>query len=254
MLRRWRRSSPRPRWHSVSSCQQYVECPRRYRYQYVDRLAGDRLVPAHWRYGTVVHHGLETAYRRVQDGAVLSDTLDDAVRAVREAWEAEDMPDDQAWLERAIFVVTETLRLDPIGPCRVLGVEHGFRAVIEDDLNFTGFADLVVERGDGVLEIIDHKVTRSVATPERLADDSQLNLYGWFALREWPLAQRVRASHHYPLTGETASVELSADSMQRTVDRLALIARAAQNDAQFAPNPGARCGDCQWTHVCEAAA
>lgn len=57
----------RPRVFSVSSTHEYERCPRRYRYGYVDRIPVDRaLAPEHWRFGTVVHRGLEAGADAVE--------------------------------------------------------------------------------------------------------------------------------------------------------------------------------------------
>lgn len=242
-------SDARPRWNSVSSCSEYERCPRRYRYGYVDRLAYDRPVPESWRYGTVVHRALEVAYRARGTGAALVTAEPEAIHALREAWLGESMPDDPDALARAERLVHETLVADRFGASETLGVEHRFRARV-GKLPFSGFADLVVRRDARTVEIVDHKVTRWARTEEQLRGDPQLNLYGWFARLEWPWAERVVATHHYPLLQATVTVELTDASMTTAVEWLAELARRARADGVFAASPGPECANCPWAARC----
>lgn len=49
--------------HSVSSTKEYERCPARYRFSYLDRTEPTRHAPSNWRFGSVVHVGLEAGYR-----------------------------------------------------------------------------------------------------------------------------------------------------------------------------------------------
>ena len=241
----------RRRGNSVSSCSEYERCPRRYRYGYVDRLPYDRPVPESWRYGTVVHRALEVAYCARGNGAALVTAEPAAIAALRAAWLAEFMPSDAAELAGAEELVHETLVADRFGASETLGVEHRFHARV-GDLPFSGIADLVVRRDARTVEIVDHKVTRSTHTEEQLCRDPQLNLYGRFARREWPWAERVLATHHYPVLARTVTVELTEASMTAAVSRLAELARRARADVVFAPSPGPECANCPWAARCPA--
>ena len=88
----------RTRTHSVSGCNEYDRCPRRYRYGYLDRAPHDRPTPAAWRHGIAVHAALEAAYRDRMLGRPLADTVPEALTALGEAWTAEGLPEDPAWI------------------------------------------------------------------------------------------------------------------------------------------------------------
>ncbi len=95
----------KPRTFSVSSTYEYERCPRRYRYGYVDRIPAERAAaPEHWRFGTVVHAGLEAGYRHHQAVGYTSNlrhTIPTALDAVGGSWAEEAMPDDPDALARA---------------------------------------------------------------------------------------------------------------------------------------------------------
>ena len=246
-------SSGKKRRHSVSSCNEYERCPRRYEYGYVMRLPQDRLVPTAWRYGSVVHAALEAAYKKVLRGMPLAQTKSLALDALSAAWVSEDMPDDAEWIARAEQVVADAIEKDPIGVAEILGVEQYFKSSMNAGLEFGGFADLVLRLDECTVEIVDHKVTSHASTPEDLQMNAQLNLYGFFALEKYSWADRVVVTHHYPPLRSTVSAELLPEKMNEVVASLVGLARQAEADTEFVPCPGEYCLSCPWADRCDAA-
>jgi RecB family exonuclease len=251
------------RWHSVSSTREYEGCPRRYRFGYVERRPKDRPVPPSWRFGTVVHAALEAAWR-----AALEAPLDTPVRehlplalvALDAALVKEGLDSDED-RERGIDVVTRALEVDVVRdhaldpdadlpPARPVGVEEALRGRIDQQHRIIGFVDLVLERPDGVIELVDHKVTSRRATPDELHDDFQLNLYGQLARARFPDATGIVATHHYPTGPDAVSVRLDEDAMARAELRVRDAARAIAADTTFVPVTGEHCRHCPWQPSC----
>jgi hypothetical protein len=259
-LRRRRRhtgaSSTAPRrWHSVSSTREYEGCPRRYRFAYLDKRPQDRPVPATWRFGSVVHEGLEAAYLLAMDRPDLprSERLRAATAATHASWERYELGDDEHGLQRAVWHVTRALTGDALDldDGRIIGVEMAFRGRFSERDRLAGFADLVLERPDRTVELVDHKVTRYRSTHEQLRGDFQLNLYGELARRRWPAAPRIVATHHYPTGPAAVSAELEATGMSAAYERVRATAAVIEQDRGFTPTPSDRCGHCPWLPSCE---
>ncbi len=174
-----------------------------------------------------------------------------ARNALERSWADEQLPTADGWLDRSQAMLEQTLRNDRLGVETVLGVEVGFRDEYEG-LPFAGYADLVLQRGPGVIEIVDHKITRSAHTSAQLHDDRQLNLYGWFAQRRWPDTRTVFATQHYPPLDAAVTVRLSDASMHAALTSLAATARNASSDTAYEPRVGPECESCQWIDRCPA--
>jgi RecB family exonuclease len=245
---------PPRRWHSVSSTREYEGCPRRYRFAYRDKRPQDRPVPATWRFGSVVHEGLEAAYRLAMDRPDLArlDQLPAATAAIHASWERYELEDDGQGRRRAIWHVTRALTKDvlDVGDGRIVGVEMAFRGRFSEQDRLAGFADLVLERPDGTVELVDHKVTRYRSTPEQLREDFQLNLYGELARQRWPATPRILATHHYPTGPAAVSVALDPAGMTAACERVRATAALIEQDRTFAPTPSDRCGHCPWLPSC----
>ena len=251
------------RWHSVSSTREYEGCPRRYRFGYVERRPKDRPVPPSWRFGSVVHAALEAAWKAAMEVAhdtPVREHLPLALEALDAALVKEGLDSDED-RERGIDVVTRALEfdvvrdqaLDPdadLPPARPVGVEEALRGRIDQQHRIIGFVDLVLERPDGVIELVDHKVTSRRATPDELHDDFQLNLYGQLARARFPHATGIVATHHYPTGPDAVSVRLDEDAMARAELRVRDAARAIAADTEFTPVTSERCRHCPWQPSC----
>ena len=251
------------RWHSVSSTREYEGCPRRYRFGYVERRPKDRPVPPSWRFGSVVHAALEAAWKAAMEVAhdtPVREHLPLALEALDAALVKEGL-DSDADRERGIDVVTRALEfdvvrdqaLDPdadLPPARHVGVEEALRGRIDQQHRIIGFVDLVLERPDGVIELVDHKVTSRRATPDELHDDFQLNLYGQLARARFPHATGIVATHHYPTGPDAVSVRLDEDAMARAELRVRDAARAIAADTEFTPVTSEHCRHCPWQPSC----
>jgi hypothetical protein len=245
---------PIRRWHSVSSTREYEGCPRRYRFGYLDKRAKDRPAPVSWRFGSAVHAGLEAAYRRLRDdaeGGIVAQ-LAAARAAVDDCWHQLGLDEDadNEGRDRASWFVGRALARDVIAVERILDVEAPLRDRISDQERIIGFADLVLARDGEVVEIVDHKVTRHRASPQRLRDDFQLNLYGQLARQRWPWATTVRATHHYPTGPAAVSTTLDDETMATALDHVHRTATIISKDTEFLPVPGPRCAHCPWQPSC----
>ena len=250
------------RWHSVSSTREYEGCPRRYRFGYVERRPKDRPVPPSWRFGTVVHAALEAAWKAAMEtdaDVPVREHLDVALAALDVALAKEGLGDDR---ERAVDVVTRALEVDVVRDgsldpdadlpaSRPVGVEEALRGRIDAEHRIIGFVDLVLERPDGVIELVDHKVTARRSTPGELHDDFQLNLYGRLARARFPQATGIIATHHYPTGPESVSVRLDEEEMANAEQRVRDAARAIAADTEFTPVTSERCLHCPWQPSCE---
>jgi RecB family exonuclease len=251
------------RWHSVSSTREYEGCPRRYRFGYVEKRPKDRPVPPSWRFGSAVHAALEAAWKaamRTDAAMPVHAHLDVALAALDVALAQEGLGDER---DRAVDVVTRALEFDvvrdhAIDPDadlplpRPIGVEEALRGRIDQEHRIIGFVDLVLERSDGIIELVDHKVTSRRATPDELHGDFQLNLYGQLARARFRTATGIVATHHYPTGPESVSVRLDDDEMARAEQRVRAAARAIAEDVEFSPVPSDGCRHCPWQPSCDA--
>lgn len=228
----------------------WLDCPRRYRLQYLDRPApAARPQRAHTSFGLAVHNALRDwwdlpdNHRTPEAGAEL----------VRTAWIDVGFRDaDQSlrWREKAQEQVVDYLRdvdpqHQPRGIERTVSLKTGVLAL-------TGRIDRLDERGDE-LAVVDYKTSRVPSTDDEARTSLPLALY---AAAAWKMFRRrcVRVELHHLPSGQIAAHEHTGESLKRKIDEAESIARDARKAdadyAEFGVDSGlfpARVGPlCQW--------
>jgi len=195
----------------------WLDCPRRYRMNYLDRPPPPRGGAwAHSTLGAVVHNALH----RLFDLAPAERTPAAAARLVDLQWNSEGFRDSEqieTYRERARgwvhTYVEEHLEAaeDPVGVERWVSMPTE-RIIAE------GRVDRIDER-DGELVIVDYKTGRKPNTVDDARSSQALALYALAARRTLRRPCRRVELHHLP-SGEVAAWEHSEASLQRHLNRM----------------------------------
>jgi putative RecB family exonuclease len=239
----------------------FVDCPRRYRYSYVDRPAPPKGPPwAHNSLGASVHTALKNWYaltpqRRRPEllGTLLKGTW------VREGYRDDEQ--ERAAYRRALdwldgYVAGLDPAAEPVGVERVVAVKTAVLA-------FNGRADRIDARGDE-LAIVDYKTGRGGLHSDDARGSQALALYAYAAERVFRRPCRRVELHHLP-TGTVAAhdhteaslarqVARAEDTARDIVDAEKAVAAGADPDEAFPTTPGPMCGWCDFKRSCPAGA
>jgi RecB family exonuclease len=209
----------------------WLDCPRRYRLQYLDRPSPrSRPQRAHTSFGVAVHNALRDwwdlpeAQRTAAAGAEL----------VRTSWIElgfRDTDQSRRWRSRAQEQVAAYL--EGVDRARQpLGIERTVSLKTER-LALQGRVDRLDDR-DGELVIVDYKTSRVPSTDDEARTSLPLALY---AAAAWKMFRRrcVRVELHHLPTGAVATHEHTGESLKRKIDEAESIARDAQKaEADYA--------------------
>lgn len=234
------------------------DCPRRYRFAYVDRPAPPRGTPwAHNTVGAVAHLALYRWWLLPRGHR----TPDEGASLVERNWQSSGFRDDlQA--QQACVTTAEWVRrylADRVDPRHEpVGVERTVAAVTEG-LAVSGRVDRIDERGDEVV-IVDYKTGRRELTDDDAAASSALALYVLGARRTLRRRCRRVELHHLP-TGDVASFEHTDRTLREHLDRAEAtavaigratdaVAAGRDVDAAFPPVPSASCSWCDFRTLC----
>ena len=237
----------------------FVDCPRRYRYSYVDRPSPPKGPPwAHNSLGASVHTALKNWYALPitrRDPGVLPTLL--KATWVREGYR--DVDQEKATYGRALgWLETYVAGLDPKD--EPLGVERVV-ATKTAVLAFNGRADRIDAR-DGEAVIVDYKTGRGGLDADDARGSMALALYAYAAQRTFRRPCHRVELHHLP-TGTVVAHEHTEESLARQVRRAEdtardimaaekAVAAGADPDAEFPTNPGSLCSWCDFRKSCPA--
>jgi putative RecB family exonuclease len=247
---------------SPSKLGAWVDCPRKYRFAYVDRPTPPKGAPwAHSSLGASIHNALAGWWRlpvERRDPAA-------AGRLVEAGWLQDGYRDDAQsaqWRTRArVMVEGYVATLDPADEPR--GVERS-RGLRTEAISVTGRIDRIDERasedGGRELVIVDYKTGRSALTADDARGSLQLALYA--LATAGALRQRCRRVelHHIP-TGRVLAWEHTPQSLDRHLRRAEAIALEARDateaaaggravDEAFPARTGPLCRYCDWRAHC----
>jgi RecB family exonuclease len=235
----------------------WVDCPRRYRMQYLDRpRPAARRQRAHTSVGVATHNIL----RDFWELPPAARTPAAVERLVRQSWVDVGFRDPEQsahWRARTTARVTAYLRgidrdRQPLGVERTVSLRTGTLAV-------TGRLDRLDDR-DGELVVVDYKTGRARLTDDDARTSLPLALY---AVAAAGMFRRpcVRVELHHVSTGEVLAHEHTQESLQRKVAEAESIAtdlRRADADyadrgvdsALFGPRVSSICTWCDFRAHC----
>ena len=237
----------------------YEDCPRRYRYTYLDRPTPPRGAPwAHNSLGASVHTALKSWF----DLAPAKRTPGALATLLRATWVRDGYRDgeqEQAAFERALtwlhrYVAELPDGFEPLAVERTVGARTA-------SLALSGRVDRIDDVA-GELVIVDYKTGRSGLGPDDARGSRALALYAYSAARLFRRKCRRVELHHLP-TGTVAAHEHTEESIERHVRRAEQTAAdivEAQGrltagedpDVAFPTTPGSLCGWCDFRRFCPA--
>jgi putative RecB family exonuclease len=239
----------------------YLDCPRRYRYTYVDRPAPPKGPPwAHNSLGASVHTALRNWFGLPHDRR-RPEALPSLLKGT---WVREGYRDDEQersayrraleWLES--YVETLEPGTEPVGVERVVAVKTAVLA-------FNGRADRIDARG-AELAIVDYKTGRTGLDSDDARGSQALALYAYAAERVFRRPCRRVELHHLP-SGTVAAHDHTPESLTRQLARAEdtardivaaekAVAAGTDRDEAFPTQPGPICSWCDYRKTCPAGA
>lgn len=232
----------------------FRQCPRRYRFEYVDRLGPRYRRPRpHLVMGAHVHETLRRLYVRVRPERRSPEIAERILRATwRTARAGFASPEqEREFGQRAIamvrrFCALTDLRVDP------LATERMHEAAVAPDLVLTGRVDRVNDDGAGALRVVDYKTGRRPgAGDDRSAQGLQAGVYAHLVESAWrrPVA---RVEMLYLTDGVKENVESDAEKVRATVEDVRERVEEIRREREFPPQPGPLCAHCDYLTICDA--
>jgi putative RecB family exonuclease len=254
---------------SFTQIDQYLRCPLKYRFTYVDRLQPD-FVPAALAFGSGIHGAAAFLFRGRSDGAPPS--LSDVQAFFEGYWKLEtnnrpirfgEKDTKESLLELACRML-EVLYKNQEPATEIIGVEQPFDVPLIDldtgevlDRALVGTLDLIECHAEGRLVVVDLKTSARKYTDLQAELSLQLSIYS-YATAMNGLGDQEDLRLRFDVLTKTKQPELCRYWTQR--DRAAnlrlfrLVAEVlhAIEAGVFHPNPGWQCKDCPFQSRCWA--
>ena len=259
---------------SYSALDTFRTCPRKYKYQEIDRIKVPKSKEQF--FGTLIHNTLKL----VHTPGILSPTLEEALDFYSRNWNAEVFSDETE--ERAAFAQGVSMlqdyykKNDPakinivdlesrfqveIGPVKSDGSDYGTSPAKSEKSNHgasgethivSGIIDRIDKTEDGY-EIIDYKTTRKLPSQEKVDNDLQLSIYLAGFLKRYPKEidnlDKIKVSLYYLKHGVKLSSRRTSEQMKNS-EELVLDLISQINQSKFEPRISGLCGWCGYQNLC----
>ena len=235
----------------------FADCPRRYRFAYVDRPTPPKGPPwAHNSVGSAVHAALRSWW----DLPVERRTPLAARQLLYSVWAPNGFRDEEQaarWRTKAAGWITDYVEgLDPTD--EPIGTERTVGATTER-LALSGRVDRIDQRGDELV-VVDYKTGRAVCTDDEARGSPALAAYVLGVRRTLRRPCNRVELHHLP-SGTVAAFEHTDRSLANHVRRAEDIAQdittatealaaGEDRDAAFPAVPGRQCSWCDFRPSC----
>lgn len=208
--------------YSHSSLGTWRSCPRKFKFNYIDKIkVPDRVTPDAYL-GSSVHRILNKLYSLGADGIVIP--FDDVMRMYNEEWEKVDLK--AIVLIKDFYTVDDYIRMgremitrhyEKYSPFKI-GTLLGTELKLIFDLPnspFKGNAiiDKLVKTDDGTVQIIDYKTGKNIPKVTDPAFRFQMGLYQIAVQQNFPQYEKIEQVQIYLRSDETISNKMTDDEL-----------------------------------------
>jgi putative RecB family exonuclease len=251
--------------YSYSRIGCFENCPRKYKFQYIEKPPIEIAEGIEAFLGTVVHTVLEACYKLVSFGRppneeellslyqrTWTETYPAEVKIVREGVTA----DDYFRLGQTALRKYST-RHHPFDQETTLGLERNVSFALDPDEKYTmtGFIDRIGRDGSGRLRIHDYKTSATLPTQPEADADAQLALYQLAVETMWPNSNGIELVWHYlqfdvELISHRTPEQLTR-LRQEYIGKIRRIEAATELE-NFPTQESALCNWCEYVALCPA--
>jgi len=232
---------------SPFSLNMFQQCPRQYKFQYIDRLGAIyRKARPYFTMGDHVHAALKDFLSVVSASERNEHKLESLLREkwLRNRKGFKDKEDEKRWGEKALnqlrwFAQNVDISVTPFM------IENNHRAELTDNILLKGRIDRVDKEADSSLHIIDYKTGKMPAEINQL----QLHIYALILSKKQDLPVK-RASYLYLEVGKFQTIELTTqDIAQATSYVIDMVDRICQ-EKEYPATPNTYCWNCDFLEIC----
>lgn len=232
-----------------SKLQCYLDCPRQYRFRYVDHRP-ERRAFAHTALGRSVHKALRDFYA-LGPAERTEETL---LRLLRRAWDGSGYRSEgeaEQGFVRAEEMLRRFFRRGDHASVRPLALESKFRySDPQARILVTGRVDRLDAADDGYV-IVDYKTGTFRQDPGSIDGSLPLSLYAIAVGAQLPsTASRIVLEHL--ASGDRFETIRDRDRLERDWKELVDVVDEIRGEEEYPPTPGPLCRWCDYLSVCPA--
>lgn len=251
--------------YSHSRLSTYEQCPRRYKFKYVEKFPiGDRQSVEGYM-GGVVHETLRRLYELAMAGKVWEE--EKLLTYYDEVW-VKDRPSElyirdeelseEDFRKKGRSMLSDYYRMNhPFDQEKTVALERNITVNLDAEGKYRaqGFIDRLAVGADDTMQIHDYKTSRSIVRQQNLDEDRQLAMYQLGVQQMWPDRKGFELVWHYlavPERRTSRRTDVDIEALIKSTITLIREIQQARTDDNFPTRESRLCNWCEYMSFCEA--
>ncbi len=249
---------------SFSGVNTYRKCPRKFKFQYIERAPRPELISVHAYLGEAVHNILKVLHQHGADGVLLP--KDKMHELYNEEWtkvkpELLQAVSPTYTIDDYIRIGREMLdtyydRYQPFRDGTVLGLEMNLNFTLPGtEIQMIAKVDRLWKRDDGVVEICDYKTGQRLPRPKDEEFFFQMGLYQLAVMQNYPQFETIELVQYILRKDEVVRYRMTNDDLdllQEDLRQVLATIRQANRVDDFPPQETGLCDYCEYFQLCPA--
>jgi len=250
--------------YSHTALDTFRTCPRKFKFQYVEKVDIPKRITADTYMGNAVHKVLARLYQLGADGIVYP--VEEMIAYYEKQWEKVDrkyltLTDEYHTVDDYIRIGREMLRnhyerYRPFNQGTLLGSELNMVFTLPDtSFRIRAVIDRLWKRDDGIVEICDYKTGRSIARPHDERFYYQMGLYQLAIQEQYPQFETIELAQYFLRTDEVVSYRMRPEELEQLTEEVRALIYAtidAERLDSFPAQEGRWCHYCGYFDLCPA--
>lgn len=247
--------------YSYSRLKCFEQCPRKYKFRYIDKIRTEVKESIGLFMGKRVHETLKKLYQDLRYQKM--NTLEDLSFFLQNEWSKKwndgivvlgQKYDQEDYLKMAEQCITGYYsRYKPFAQGRTIALEKRILFDLDgtNKYRLCGYIDRVAKTNDGCYEIHDYKTCSRFPSLKYLQKDWQLALYAIGLRKRYPYVRNIKLIWHFlKFDREIDSTRTDEDLEELRHNTIQLI-EIIEHTEEFFPNPSKLCDWCKFKPMCK---
>ena len=250
--------------YSYSALETFESCPKKFQFNYIDKVSIEKKGHAAAIMGNVVHSVLQVLYKRAFENNLMP--KEEMFQMYKDEWNKYvidyiEVTSDYQTVDDYISTGEKILdqyydKFQPFNQSKLLGTELNLYFTLPNtDFKFKCRIDRLSRREDGVVEIVDYKTGTYLAKAKDKNYHFQMGIYLLAVRENYPDFKDIELVQYFLRHGEEVRYKMREDEEENLIEEFhqSIITTLQATELQsFTPKEGSHCTFCDFIEICPA--
>ncbi|MFT4261340.1 MAG: RecB family exonuclease [Candidatus Woesearchaeota archaeon] len=245
--------------YSNSRINTFEQCPKKYDFQYIQKIETEVQNTIEAFMGDIVHRTLEKLYKDLQ--YMKQNSKQELIDYYEDLWTKEYTDNilivkeygPENYKEKGKKMIEDYYEsYKPFNQGKTIGLETTDFYDLNEDYKIHIRIDRLVDAGDGVYEIHDYKTNNSLKTQEEADKDRQLAIYSMGVKEKYPDVKEVILVWHFLAFDKEIRSTRTDKQLEELKQEIINDIKNIEQEQEFNTKKSALCDYCEYKKMCPA--